>query len=158
MFKWLFLGAVFVLDSSFTAPHFTLLQRVEMVGRRLEEKYPCRFRTQNGSIQVCRFRYVLTQNDSYNARNRGIITEITQKMATNGSDDEIAWILGHEFGHKNHAPNELAADVYGGYLAQKAGFEVCAGITTLKRFSKSDALHPPSEVRVANFRKSFPHC
>jgi predicted Zn-dependent protease len=70
------------------------------------------------------------------------------------NDDEIALILGHEVGHyalhhRGSTPaHEYAADSQGAYYMHRAGYDICKGAQSIRRFhDPADSTHPASEDR-----------
>lgn len=83
-----------------------------------------------------------------NAYSNSFETAITKELLAISTVDELALVLGHELSHWSGTDSETRADKGGFFLAHKAGYNACNGISILLKInSGGDSVHPPSKVR-----------
>jgi Zn-dependent protease with chaperone function len=162
------LGALLALTGSkdSASPVDPGLARVQSIGVLLEgaNKY-CEVYFLDGAEEVCQFQYRIVPNPLYglskNARAKDGAILVTRGAVNAFTDDELAWLIGHEQGHYALAMRgtEVESDLFGASIAQKAGFDPCSGIMALRKMkSGPNRRHPKTAVRVGEIQKAFPEC
>lgn len=85
----------------------------------------------------------IVSSNQINAGSRpGEVIITTSMLKFLDNKDQLALVLGHEFAHIVHhdmpgsTKSESRADIYGFFLAKKAGYNVCRGAAIFLKFAK----------------------